>query len=226
MTTQRSATHSGYPLSDVPPTRRTAARRAVRGARVRRGAAVAGSAFLIAGTALALSACGTDPSTGKVEAMSPVVEKNAGGLTKDVEVTVLNDTSEPVSVDLCRDYLTDTSACQNYTVTKDNPATVTFDEVQGTMHTTSEGVVFSAENPVFGEPLFRLATAANATPEAIEKARDAGSPPGYEPFVGSPTDDIRLVEGEVQQRTVNGHLFQLERRGDTDVKVMRLIILS
>jgi hypothetical protein len=55
MTTQRSATHSGYPLGVVQPTRR-AARRAVRGSRFRRGAAVAGSAFLVAGTALALSA--------------------------------------------------------------------------------------------------------------------------------------------------------------------------
>jgi hypothetical protein len=42
--------------------------------------------------------------------MPPVLEKNAGGLTKDVELTVLNDISDPVSVHFCRDYLTDTSA--------------------------------------------------------------------------------------------------------------------
>jgi hypothetical protein len=55
MTTQRPTTHSGYPLGVVHPTRRTA-RRAVRGSRLRRGAAVARSAILIASAALALSA--------------------------------------------------------------------------------------------------------------------------------------------------------------------------
>jgi hypothetical protein len=53
--TQRPVTHSGYPLGVVHPTRRTG-RRATRDTWLRRGAAVAGSAMLIAGTALALSA--------------------------------------------------------------------------------------------------------------------------------------------------------------------------
>jgi hypothetical protein len=35
--------------------------------------------------------------------MSPVVEKHSGGPTKDVEATVLNETTEPVSVALGRD---------------------------------------------------------------------------------------------------------------------------
>lgn len=53
MTAPQRPTHSGYPVGVVHPTRR-AARRGAHGSRVRRGAAWAGSALLLALGAAAL----------------------------------------------------------------------------------------------------------------------------------------------------------------------------
>ncbi|MEO7236266.1 MAG: hypothetical protein ABIW80_12950 [Lapillicoccus sp.] len=57
-TTPRPATHSGYPLGAVRATRR-GARSAARGSRLRRGAAWAGSALLLA---LGAAAGSSDPT--------------------------------------------------------------------------------------------------------------------------------------------------------------------
>jgi hypothetical protein len=63
-------------------------------------------------------------------------------------------------------------------------------------------VYFLADNPTIGEPFIQI------DPNRFHRDADFG---------------YKLSEGETRTVTIGGHLFDLERRGDTDYKEMRLI---
>lgn len=93
-------------------------------------------------------------------------------------------------------------------MTKEQPATMTDFQVAGTLHLAPQAVMFEAINPDVQTPFFSLQPASLGWPMR-------NGAPSY-----------HVVEGEVVRMEMAGHDLQLERRGDTDVKVMRIIIVS
>jgi hypothetical protein len=188
---------------------------------VRHGSAVVGSVFLLAAGVVGLAACGSDPSTGGADAKPVVTQKNAG-IYGDVQLTVLNETTESVPVRICYDALNVESSCATYYPTQTVSATVLYGEAEGVVGPMPTGVAFVARNPSIGDPHFMLASAANATAESFQRGGDVAVDL---PFIDS--SPIWMDAGEVQHRTVNGYALRLERRGDENGdKVMRVIIES
>ncbi len=160
---------------------------------------------------LGLTACGSASSTSKVKSKSPVVEKKAGAFTKDVQLEVVNDRADGGSIDVSLCISQAAPEVQgdcpfNGSLDKGKSASLTSDTVGGSVHFEIRRygggtVEFRAVNPSVGEPYFAL----------------------WENSVHIQVQKHELVEGEIVQAQVGGMPVQVERRGDTDVKVMRLI---
>jgi hypothetical protein len=162
---------------------------------------------------LAVAGCGSESSTSTSASTATSVKKEAGALKLDVHLTVFNDSPNDVSVDLCpssEDPPEQPTGCEQHTLAKREQAEFRADGVQGSLHLPDGDLSFSAANPIGKEPYFLAGTG------------NAGWKIG---FAGQPL--VYMVEGEVQERTVNGHVIRLERQGDSDdYKEMRLIVLS
>ena len=243
--------------SSEHPASRPAGRRAARGARARRAAAWGGAVLLLGTSALALSACASSSSAvSGASTSSPAVTKQAGLSELDVHMTVINLTYQNVDVELCGENMwvsmgpdLGSNTCEKHTLgpmrrswpmsgTWNTAEQTRYGAVQGIIRQDPVGVIFEAFNPAISRPGFRLASAADFTLEKLQAARDAGSPPGYEPFAhdpkaddGASTQDLRFDEPDSDhpqqstKYTFNGHSLQLERLTDTEYKEMRITIL-
>jgi hypothetical protein len=187
----------------------------------RRVAAAAAGTFLLAGAALALAACDSGPSTPPADAKSPVVAKQAGLFAKDVHVEVVNQTTTIVTLDMCT-ALIYADSCTTWDMPAGSAAEFTAGTVQGHLHIPGGGVIFKADNPAVGEPYWVTDDDYDAFPDDLATARDRGA--ADMPFTEA--SYFYMVEGEVQKTTVLGHDVQVERRGDTDYKEMRLLLLN
>ncbi len=188
---------------------------------------------------------GARADSGASTSSSPAVAKQAG-LGLDVHLTVVNLTYHNVEVDLCGENMevsTGSDTCEKHTLgpmrrtwpmsgTWNTAEQTRYAAVQGLVRLSPVGVTFEAFKPAISSPGFRLASAADFTPEKLEAARVAGSPPGYEPFAhdptaddGTKTQDLRFDEQQSTKYSVNGQALQLERLADTDTKEMRITIL-
>jgi hypothetical protein len=247
-TPRPTTTHS---RSTEHPTTRPAGRRPARGARARRAAAWGGAVLLLGTSALALSACGSSsPPDSAASTSSPAVAKQAGLTELDVHMTVVNLTYQNVDVELCGENMwvsmgsdLGSDTCEKHTLgpmrrtwpisgTWNTAEQTRYGAVQGIIRLSPVGVTFEAFNPAISRPGFRLASAADFTQEKLQAARNAGSPPGYEPFAHNPTaddgtstEDLRFDEQQSMKYSVNGHPLQLDRLTDDGYKEMRITIL-
>ncbi len=163
-----------------------------------------------------LTACGSE-SKGATPGSTSTVAKQAGGLDKDVQLEVVNDTDQDVSFTLCRAStsptwarpLEDSDCPTSDTLKPGGTSTLTSAAVSGTIAGGWRGnnATFLAYNPTVGEPYFLVGEA------------DASS------AIGEP-QTFDMVEGEVDKVTIDKIQLQLERQGDTDVKVMRVIVVD
>lgn len=149
--------------------------------------------------AVGVSACGSSSSTATKRSTSRVVKKEAGLL--HVELTVFNMTEHPLDLVLC-----DESVCTTYKgMENDKSATErsgAYFKPDGHINYPDGSVTyFAAQNPAFGEPFVNVST---------------------DP-VGNDGPNVHLFEGESRTIVVGGHHFYVDRQGDTNYKVMRLI---
>jgi hypothetical protein len=147
-----------------------------------------------------LSACGSSSSTDSTRSTSSVVKKEARLL--HVELTVINKTGHPLPVKLCDE----SSRPFDGEMQIDQSASAWsggYFRPDGPINYADGSVVYSAtQNPIVGESFVRVSS---------DHLGNNGPENAY------------LVEGESRTVTVFGHVFDVERRGDTDDEVMRLI---
>jgi hypothetical protein len=193
-------------------TRRTA-RGLVGSRRARRRAAAAGSLVLILGATSAAAASASTPSPSPSTSTESDLEvKPAGFFNKLVRVAVVNKTTEKFDADMCQTLVGNVGCVFGLGVSPEveMQRSAEYTSMQGKINLPGTGVIFSAVNPDVGVPYFKLETADKLIPGQTES-----------PFWRA--DGIGLVEGEIQQRTIGGHLVQVERRGDSgDYKEMRI----
>ena len=199
-----------------------AAPAAIRGLRLRRGVAVAGTGLMFTLSAFALAACGSDPSNASVDpapqSSTSGVQKKAGEPAQrvlDTRLTVINESGQSRPVKVCnpnswdaRDAPTDCPFFNGDLL--DGQEAVGQHGAQGIwaeVHYADGSITYiEADNPQVGEPYFFLST----------------SPGG----AGENTGKVYLDAGEVKWPVqIRDHYYQLERRGDNSgYKEMRLII--
>jgi hypothetical protein len=162
---------------------------------------------------LGVAACGSgsssDSSSGDKASSSAVVQKEAA--TSQVQLTVVNNASEPVNDAFCRDQvfysvLNPPSLCNLNGLYPGDTDSSTANPVYGDIQWLQSGtgrVYFESHNPSIGQPSITLISAA---------------PPN------DPIGKFTLGEGETQSTTVGSHDYSMHRGDDTDSKVMSITL--
>jgi hypothetical protein len=179
-----------------------------------------------------LSACGsgsskgTNSSTG-TNGSSSVVKKEASGLAKDVELTVVNKTnvgSLYVSVCDATPDSTTAGACpefNNYVLDVGKSAYRTHEAVAGEVRDgAGNGFKFYAKNPDVGEPYIQIWKIGNQ-PDIYDKVR----------LSEGETVKCPMIATSGQPAPENcprgfGRVVELSRSADTSVKVLKITVLA
>ncbi len=189
----------------------------IRGLRLRRGVAVAGTGLMLTMTAFALAACGSDPSNAKVDptpqpSTSPV-QKKAGDFGLHTDLTVINKSGQALPVKVCNPNSFDASDAPtdcpyfngNLQVGQPASGQGAAQGIYAEVHYPDGSITYiHSDNPDIGEPYINLST----------------SPGGS----GTSTGDVALDAGETKTVTVRDHTYDLERQADTSYKEMTVII--
>ena len=180
------------------------------------GARPAAVLLAIGVLSVGLAACGSGSSSDSSSAngsASPVVEKQAA--TSQVQLTVVNHSSEPVNDAFCRDQVfynagvPDTpEVCNLNGLYPGDTDSHTANPVYGDINWAQTGtgrVYFEAHNPGIGQPSITLISATSPH---------------------DPIEKFTLGAGDTQNKTVGSHEYSMSRADDTDVKVMTLTLIK
>ncbi len=175
------------------------------------GARLAAVLLALGALAVGLAACGSNASTSATGSTSSVAKKEAG--YKDVQLDVVNKNPKTVFVTLCAD----TNAlghgpCKSQgDLALGESNHLTSEVVGGSIWFRNSNVIeYRAKNPDIGEPSIRLWPRGST-----DKATDLNQ---------QNADQFNLSERQTVETNVGGHLFDMARADDTDVKVMTLTV--
>lgn len=184
----------------------------------------------------ALAACTTDsnPSTSQATATSPSpatspsVQRSAGGVfANDVIFKVTNRTQKMVYVRTCMDHFTAEydSTCENWGLSPETSLDRTGNNTfAGVIVYSHDGLYFNDPNrPLLNSPDGLQLSASN--PEALSPFINWWTEKYMQTRAAGEREDINLVQGESQERTVNGHTYSFERAGDETSGVKNLIVV-
>ena len=178
------------------------------------GARQAAVLLALGALAVGLSACGSSSSSSSATAPTSSVAKKEAGY-KDVQLEVVNKNSKPLFVTFCED---DVSVFRHGTcrsssdIDTDKSNQLTSAAVGGAISFPGDNTVeYRAKNPVVGLPSISLWLRASTEDDTTHNEHYA--------------DLFHLSEGQTVETDFGGHLFDMARADDTDVKVMTLTVL-
>jgi hypothetical protein len=162
-----------------------------------------------------LSACGSSSDSSAKGSTSTVVKKEAvkkeAGY-KDVQLEVTNKNAMTLFVTACADTNgLGHGPCHATGNLATNESThLTSAAVGGSIWFRDNIIEYRAKNPDIGEPSITLWLRGGTDNDTFKNQQDA--------------PQFNLSEGQTVEKDVGGHLFDMARGGDTDVKVMSLTV--
>jgi hypothetical protein len=167
--------------------------------------------LVIGALVVGLSACGSNSSTVAKVPTSSVAKKEAG--YKNVQLEVVNKNPKTLFVTLCAD----TNAlghgtCQSQgELAMGDSNHLTSEAVGGSIWVRNDNIIeYRAKNPDVGEPSIRLWLRGRSDNDTNQNQQNA--------------EQFNLSEGQTVETNVGGHLFDMARGDDTDLKVMTLTV--